>query len=117
MRIGFSLLRTVWPLVEAVGLKRGRSVTRLSAIGGKSSCLLLGVAGPSPSLATAAPPPGTAHCGRRGNRTTRCASSQAHWTLLESFMQSTNRSRLYLTQMDVARELSVFSTPTAMLRY
>ena len=29
--------------------------------------------------------------------------SSAHWTLPESFMQSTNRSRLYLTQMDVAR--------------
>ena len=36
--------------------------------------------------------------------------SSAHWTLPESFMQSTNRSRLYLTQMDVARSWSTLSS-------
>ena len=36
--------------------------------------------------------------------------SSAHWTPLESFMQSTNRSRLYLTQMDVARSWSTLSS-------
>ena len=36
--------------------------------------------------------------------------SSAHWTPPESFMQSTNRSRLYLTQMGVARWWSTSSS-------
>ena len=36
-------------------------------------------------------------------------TSSAHWTPPESFMQSTNRSQLYLTQMDVARSWSTLS--------
>ena len=36
--------------------------------------------------------------------------SSAHWTLPESFMQSTSRSQLYLKQMDVARSWSTVSS-------